>query len=188
MLIRTYIGVSIDGFMATPDAFPAWDAMPSFVPGESYGIGEFTEQCDAVVVGRTTFDFAHAYWAEQAVWPWEGKRVFVLTSRPLQEQVPADVTASQGGPAGLVDQLRAAPLARDVQLLGGQRTIQAFLKLGAIDRFGLCILPILLGDGVPLFAPGIIPQMPQRLDHQQVFSDGAVALSYTSVGDAASQP
>src|SRR5260370_35895601 len=111
MLIRTYIGVSIDGFMATPDAFPAWDAMPTFVPGKSYGIGEFTEQCNAVVMGRTTFDFAHAYWAEQSVWPWEGKRVFVLTSRPLPERVPSDVTASRGGPVGLLERLRAAPLA-----------------------------------------------------------------------------
>ena len=138
-------------------------------------------------MGRTTFDFAHACWAEQSVSPWEGKRVFVLTSRPLPEKVPAAVTASQGGPLGLLEQLRAAPLARDVQLLGGQRTIQDFLKLGAIDRFGMCILPILLGDGIPLFTPGITPRMSQRLDHCHVFPDGAVALTYTSVAVAASR-
>ena len=66
---------------------------------------------------------------------------------------------------GVLEQLRAAPLAHDVQLLGGQRTIQAFLKRGAIDFFGMCILPILLGDGIPLFTPGITPPTPQCLDH-----------------------
>lgn len=33
MLIRTYTGVSLDGFMAAPDGSPAWDAMPGFTPG-----------------------------------------------------------------------------------------------------------------------------------------------------------
>src|SRR5204862_105112 len=74
MLIRTHIGVSLDGFVATPDGLPAWDAVPTFVPGESHGYPEFIEQCDAIVIGRNTFDFGHAYWTEQGVWPWAGRR------------------------------------------------------------------------------------------------------------------
>jgi dihydrofolate reductase len=66
-------------------------------------------------------------------------------------EAPADVIVSRGGPAGLLEQLRAARFAGDVHLLGGVRTIQAFRDLGAIDRYELQVLPILLGDGLPLF-------------------------------------
>ena len=193
MPIRTYVGVSLDGFLATPDRLPAWDAVPTFGPG-SHGYAEFIEQCDAVVVGRTNFDQGFPGWL--ADWPWPGKRVYVLTSRPLPANVPAGVVASKGGPAGLLRQLREAGLARDAQLLGGTRTIQTFLEIGAIDRLGLCVLPVLLGEGIPLFATertafssdawaasqaspsGVTPRPLLRLDRHRAFPDGAVELVY----------
>ena len=194
MMIRTHVGVSLDGFVATPDGLPAWDAMPTFGPG-SHGTAELSEQCDAVVVGRTTFDQGFRDWP--ANWPWPDKQVYVLTSRPLPANVPAGVIASKGGPAGLLQQLRDAGLAHDVQLLGGPRTIQAFLELGAIDRLGMVVLPVLLGKGIPLFATEITTfsmdawaasqastseaasRSLLRLDRQRAFPDGAVELVYS---------
>jgi dihydrofolate reductase len=184
MQIRTHIGLSLDGFMATPDGLPVWNAMPTFVPGTSHGYAEFLAECEAIVIGRTTFDSGHQYWTEQSAWPWEGYRVYVLTSRALPANVHADVIASQGGPAGLLQQLRAEHLARDVQLLGGPRVIQAFLRLGAVDQLGMVILPVMLGDGVPLFTPGAAPHASWRLDSHRAFPDGAVELVFSPAGDA----
>ena len=197
MLIRTHVGISLDGFLATPDGLPAWDALPTFGPG-SHGQGdELSEQIDAVVVGRTSFDqgFEEGSWLPN--WPWPGKSVYVLTSRPLPAKaVEMGIIASDGGAAGLVKQLREAGLARDVHVLGGSRAIQAFLELGAIDRLGIVVLPVLLGKGIPLFAieptpfssqaweahlasPPETPSRPLlRLDSQRTFPDGAVELVY----------
>lgn len=196
MLIRTHVGVSLDGFVTTADGLPAWDAMPTFGPG-AYGIDEFTAQCAAVVIGRTTFDqgFQEGSWLPN--WPYPGKQVYVLTSRPLPPNASSlGVVASQGGPAGLLDQLRDAGLERDVHLLGGSRTIQAFLDLGAIDELGMIVLPVLLGKGIPLFSIEITtfsheawaawlaapteaaPRSRLRLDSQRAFPDGAVELVY----------
>ena len=150
MLIRTHVGVSLDGFLATPDGLPAWDADPTFGPG-SHGYAEVSEQCEAVIVGRTSFDQGFRDWLTDG-WPWPGKRVYVLTSRPLPAEAPAvGVIAALGGPAGLLAQLRDAGLTGDVQLLGGPRTIQAFLELGAVDQLGMVVLPVLLRKGIPLF-------------------------------------
>jgi dihydrofolate reductase len=194
MLIRTRVGISLDGFVATPDGLPAWDAMPTFGQG-SHGIAEFMEQCDAVVMGRTSFDQGFQHWL--ASWPYPGMQVYVLTSRPLPENAaPMGVHASEGGPSGLVEQLRAAGISRDVELLGGPRTIRAFLELGALDRLGMVVLPVLLGEGIPLFAtkptafsseaweaslaspsdPASRPLL--RLDRHRAFPDGAVELVY----------
>ncbi len=178
MQIRTHIGISLDGFIATPDGFPIWNSIPSFVPGQSHGLAKFLDHIDAIVVGRTTFDLGHMFWTQQAVWPWEGKRVFVLTSRPLPANTHEDVIGSQGGPAEMLAQLRAAGLERDVHLLGGPRLIQGFLQLGAIDHLGMVILPVLLGEGVPFYGPDAAPRTPLRLERSQVFPDGAIEVVY----------
>lgn len=179
MLIRTHIGISADGYIATPDGMPAWDAVPAFVPGQSHGYADFIAECEAIVIGRNTFDFGHAFWTEQRIWPWEGRRVYVMTSHPLPANTHPDVVASAGGPADLVAQLRDAGLTGDVQVLGGAQTLRAFLGLGAIERLGLVVLPVLLGEGVPLFTAGAAPRSALRLERQRAFPDGAVELVYT---------
>ena len=175
MLIRSRMGVSADGFVATPDGLPALLALPGFVPGESHGHPEFIAGCDAVVMGRRTFLPAH----KAPSWPWPGLQVYVLTSSPLSPGTPAHVITARGGPAGLVDQLRSRGSDRDVHLVGGPRTIQAFRDLGALDRLELVVLPILLGAGVPLSPAGTAP-LPLRLDSTRRFPDGSVELAYAA--------
>jgi dihydrofolate reductase len=85
---------------------------------------------------------------------------------------------SEGGPAGLLEQLRAAGLGGDVQLLGGPQTIQAFLELGALGRLELLLLPILVGEGLPFSPPGT-PQRPLKLESERAFPDGVIELVYS---------
>src|SRR2546423_15087332 len=76
MQIRTRMCMSADGYVTTPDGWPAQLADPAFVPGESYGFPEFQESCDAALMGRTTFEPALS--ADR--WPWPNLDVFVLGS------------------------------------------------------------------------------------------------------------
>jgi dihydrofolate reductase len=168
------MGVSADGFVAGPDGWPALTKLPGFVPAKSHGFPEFIENCDAVVMGRNTF--VPAVGAPR--WPWPGLQVFVLTSRPLPDGTPADVTVARGGPAGLLEQLRSRGSDKDVHLVGGPQTIQAFREIGALDRLELVHLPFLLGSGIPLSPPGS-PEVPLRLLRgDRIFEDGSVELVY----------
>ncbi len=160
MLIRSRMGVSVDGFVATPDGLPTLAVMPGFVPGVSHGLPEFIEGCDAVVMGRATF--LPALGAPS--WPWPGLQVYVLTSRPLPANTPGDVIVAQGGPAALA----------------GQLTIRAFHELGELDRLEIVVLPILLGDGIPLSPPGARPVPLRLLRADRTFPDGAAELVYTT--------
>ena len=175
MQIRTRLGVSVDGFIASPDGRPAFLAMPDFSPHDSYDWPEFDAQCDAVVMGRVPLEAGLG----AGNWPWPGKQIFVLTSKPLPEGIPADVVVADDTPAGLLAKLRAADLDGDAFLLGGQRTFQAFLKLGAIDRLELLELPVLLGEGVPLSPPGSA-QLPLRLEEHRAYPDGTIHSVYTA--------
>jgi dihydrofolate reductase len=174
MLIKSRMGMSVDGFVATPDGLPTLAVMPGFVPGQSHGYPEFIEGVDAVVMGRNTF--LPALGAPS--WPWPDLQVYVLTSSPLPAGTPDHVIAAHDGPAALAARLRARESGGDVHLVGGPRTIRAFLQAGALDRVEIVALPILLGDGVPLSPPGA-PRVPLRLLRaDRVFPDGSAELVY----------
>src|SRR5437660_232111 len=66
-----------DGYVTTPSGWPALTADPAFVSGESHGIRDFLEGCEAALMGRTTFEPA----LTNERWPWPNLNVFVLGSR-----------------------------------------------------------------------------------------------------------
>jgi dihydrofolate reductase len=175
MLIKARMGMSVDGFVATSDGWPALLAMPDFVPSQSHGYPEFIEGCDAVVMGRNTF--VPALGAPN--WPWPGKQVFVLTSRPLPAETPADVVVARGGPAGLLEQLRSRGSDGDVHLVGGPQTIRAFQALGALDRLEILVLPTLFGKGVPLSPPESAQLSLNLLRAERIFPDGSIEIVYS---------
>ena len=78
MQIRARMSMSADGYVTTPSGWPALTADPAFVSGESHGIREFLEGCEAALMGRTTFEPA----LNNDRWPWPTLNVFVLASRP----------------------------------------------------------------------------------------------------------
>lgn len=173
MQIRTHLGVSIDGFVAGIDGRPALLSMPAFVPGVSHGYPEFIAGCDAVVMGRTTFDPALG----APEWPWSGLQVYVLTSRPLRSDLPAEVIAAPSA-SELHSLMRQRGSDGDVHLVGGPKTIAAFHEVGALDRLEVVVLPILLGEGVPLSRPGAAFTR-LGFQSQRQFPDGSVELVYS---------
>src|SRR3954453_22633734 len=128
MRIKTHHSLSLDGISATKDGWPAITQVTEFKPKETHGIPEFAAGTDAVAMGRTTFEPA----VGNPWWPWPGRRVYVLSSRPLPAGTPDDVVHITGGPAALHERLRADALGGDIQLLVGPSLIRA--SGSAVDR------------------------------------------------------
>jgi dihydrofolate reductase len=171
MEIRTRMCMSLDGYVTTADGRPVQLADPGFIRGESYGFPEFQESCDAVLMGRTTFEPA----LSADSWPWPNLDVFVLGShRPAG--TPEHVTI-EGDPARLLDGLREAGRGGDVHLVGGPRTVETFRSLGALDKLGLIVLPMLIGDGMRL-TPSLSTDTGLRLETQRALPEGALEIVY----------
>jgi dihydrofolate reductase len=171
MEIRTRMCTSLDGYVTRPDGLPVQLADPSFTAGESYGFPEFQQSCDAVLMGRTTFEPALA--ADR--WPWPDLDVFVLGShRPSGTPDAAVVDAD---PTALLDQLREANRGGDVHLVGGPRTIETYRALGALDKLGLLVLPFLMGEGMRL-TPALSTDAGLTLQSERALPGGAVELVY----------
>jgi dihydrofolate reductase len=165
-MIRTRMCMSLDGYVTTPDGWPAQLADPGFSP-ESYGFVEFQKGLDAVLMGRTTFE--PALGADR--WPWPDLDVFVLGSqRP--EGTPDHVVV-ESEPTRLLEQIGGA----NVHLVGGPRTIETFRRLGALDELGLIVLPLLLGGGMQL-TPALGTDARLTLTEQRTLPNGAVELAY----------
>ncbi len=142
MEIKTRFSISADGYVTTPDGWPALLADPSFVSGRSHGWPQFQAGCEAVLMGRHTFE--PALGAER--WPWPALEVFVLGHDVPTEGAQAPVV-TDSDPERLLEKLRAANQGRDVHLVGGLQTIETFRGIGALDKLGLLVLPVFLGGG-----------------------------------------
>lgn len=170
MKILTRMCTSLDGYITTPDGWPAQLADPVFSP-ETYGFVEFQHRIGAVLMGRTTFE--PALGAEH--WPWADLDVFVLGShRPAG--TPDDVVV-ESDPQRLLERLGEAHPDDDVHLVGGPRTIEAFRSIGALDQLGLVVMPRMLGSGTTL-TESLAPDIRLSLSRQTALSNGALDVVY----------
>jgi dihydrofolate reductase len=166
--VIVYIAVSLDGCIARPDGALDWLA-PMQVPGEDYGYAQMMAGIDTLVIGRATYDSVLGF----DDWPFAGKRVIVLTHRPLQSRHGEE---SYAGPlAPLLDRLGAEGQ-RGVYLDGGQ-AIRQGLAEGVVDEMTLSVVPVLLGSGRRLFADGL-PGSRWRLQSSRSFVTGLVQSRY----------
>lgn len=172
MEIRTRFSITADGYVATPDGWPPLIRDPAFVSGQSHGWPAFQKTCEAVVMGRTTFEPA----LNADRWPWPNLRVFVLGSNVPTDGVPEPIVTDDD-PARLLAKIREANEGRDVHLVGGPRTIETFRALGALDKLGLLVLPFFMGGGMRL-TPSLSTDTRLTLEEQRSLPEGAVDLVY----------
>lgn len=171
MKLSVFCGISVDGFLARPDH--TFDFLDT--PGQGpHGFEEFWSSVDAILIGRRTFNVARSF---AGPWAYGKKPVFVLTHRQpdFSALKGAVVEAIAGDPRAVADQLEQRGF-QHIYVDGGQ-TIQQFLAAGLIDRLIVTRVPVLIGDGVPLFAP--IPRdIPLRHVATQTFKGGLVQTEY----------
>ena len=173
-----FVGVSLDGFIARPNGDLDWLMGEGGGDSAEYGYNEFIAGIDAIVMGRKTFEKVLTF----DKWYYGTKRVVVLSSRLLDlstAQVRGGVVEQMAGsPAEIASKL-AASGARHLYVDGGI-TVQQFLRAGLIHRLIISRLPVLIGEGIPLFGsvPGDI-----RLRHvaTRTYPGGMVQSEYETI-------
>jgi dihydrofolate reductase len=148
---RVFIASRADGFIAREDG--AIDGLKrahaGAAPGEDFGHRAFFDAVDALVMGRRTFELARGFDPS----PCGDKPVDVL-SRPGTEMPPAlraTVSVSAEASRALLERLGAQGL-REICLDGG-RAVPSFLRDGLVDELIVTTVPVLIGQGRPLFGP-----------------------------------
>jgi dihydrofolate reductase len=142
-----YIAASVDGFIARKDGSLDWLEHDS--GGEDYGYGDFMAAVDTIIMGRNTYEKVLTFEG----WPYESYSVVVLSHTLNVHDVPrhlaGKVEITSATPAALVETLAAAGVQH--LYVDGGKIIQSFLREGLINELIISRIPVLLGEGIPLF-------------------------------------
>lgn len=169
--VVVYIATSADGYIARSDGDVGW--LEREGAAGDYGLKRFLRSIDTIVWGRTTYEFALRH-GGLAIF---GKSIrhYVFTARggaPRQmgaEFVNEPVTE-------FVQRLRLKP-GKNIWLMGGARIIASFLDEGMVDEFMIHVIPVLIGEGIPLASPR--PRtVPLIQESTRTYADGVIRLTY----------
>jgi dihydrofolate reductase len=143
-----FVATSLDGYIARLNGELDWLTNTAAANiSEDYGYKEFFDTVDTVVLGRKTYEFVLSI----NEWPYAGKKTIILSREAgkVPGNLAFDVEVMSGPPADLVRRLEAEG-ARHIYVDGG-KTIQGFLNAGLINEMIITLVPVLIGDGIPLF-------------------------------------
>jgi len=165
------IAASADGYIARSDGDLEWlTSRPK--PKDFYGMSAFMQSIDTLVLGRKTYDVGVQMGAKFD----SGERNIVFSRRPPPGNVPSRVEFVSEAIGPFVRRLREQP-GKDVWLMGGGELIASFLDAQAIDEFVVAMVPVFIGEGIPLIARRH-RQVPLELLSSEQFDDGVVQLHY----------
>lgn len=168
--ITMTLAMSLDGYIARRDGTFDWiagDGAHRADTSQRWDFAAFLAGVDIVVMGHNSY--AQGFHAEYA-----DKQVVVMTSHPH----PGHDHVVFLAPDQVLTYLHEQALLgkANVYLFGGSRVIGHFVDAGAIDDYYVGIVPVILGDGIPLF--GQQTAMAQLTLHQTFVDDGIVVLHY----------
>ena len=154
-IVRVSTTLSLDGYMAGPNHEMDWvfdhagDASPELIQ-------ELIDTTGAILSGRGSYDVGRGSTRQETSGPfggrWSGPQ-FVLMHDPPDDEQDESITFLSGDIRDAVATAREAAGERNVLILGANVANQA-LDAGLVDDYVLVLLPVILGDGIPLFPAG----------------------------------
>ncbi|MGA7380809.1 MAG: dihydrofolate reductase family protein [Terriglobales bacterium] len=169
--VIVYVATSADGFIARPDGSVDWLDRPR--PKGNYGGAAFFRSIDTCILGRKTYDFSVSHGMPDF---YPGKKTYVF-SRTLKQAASPKVTLIKEDVAAFAQRLRTEK-GKHIWLVGGAELTAAFLDAGHVDEFIIHVIPVMIGEGIPLVAPRH-RHLALKLVASQKFPDGVVKLHYT---------
>ncbi len=169
--IKLYIATSLDGYIATPDGDLDWLTQYPNPYKSNYGYEEFHQTVDTVIMGGRTY---HSILCMDVLWPYKGKETYIVTRhssnneqniRFITEQVIENIT-----------QLKEKE-GKDIWLVGGGELTSMLLNYNLIDTMIIISIPIVLGNGIPLF-PNVSMTSNWNVINSHKYKNGVITTEY----------
>ena len=160
------VAMSLDGYIADPNGGYDWIVMDPEID-----FGAMFARYDAVLMGRKSYDMSKG----SGGYGMPGPKAYVFSKTLKQADVP-DATVSHD-PEATVAALKKAK-GKAIWLFGGGELFRSLLELRLVDAVEVAIIPVLLGDGLPLL-PTTKARAKLKLTAQKLFKKtGTLLLNY----------
>lgn len=180
--------LSLDGFVAGPRGEMDWiKAVPEIFDyvGKRISLG------DTAMYGRVTYEMMESYWPTAADKPgasqhdkehskWYAGVHKVVLSKSMKESGEQPLTNTTIINDSLPDRINEIKrqAGSEILLFGSPGATHSLQQLGLIDGYWLFVNPVILGQGIPLFA-NIKEKVNLNLLNTHQFNCGVTELNYT---------
>lgn len=177
--------MSLDGFVAGPKGEMDWIK----VDEEIFDfVGKRIDASDTALYGRVTYQMMESYWPTAGDKPtatkhdiehskWYAKARKIVLSRTMKNTDQTNTIIINDNLADRINELKQQP-GSDILLFGSPTATHLLIQLDLIDGFWLFVNPIILGQGIPLFA-NITKEIKLKLiAPSRQFTNGVVELNY----------
>ena len=172
-LLKLYIAASLDNYIARPDGSLDWLTERPNPEQSDFGYHAFYDTIDTIIMGRKTYEEVLSFGVD---WPYVGKDTYVVTSdssflcptpdtRVISQDVPQHISNLRKGQG------------KHIWVVGGGGLIETCLNAQLIDELIITIIPVVLGNGIPLFRNGV-DESEFRLLNTETYSGSTVVLRY----------
>lgn len=172
--IILYIATSIDGYIATPDGGVEWLEEISNPNKTDHGYNTLLDSIDIVLMGGHTY---HEIIGFGVTWPYKNKVTYVVSRRNSNVTPNENVHFITEDIVSKIFELKNEA-GKDIWLVGGGELTTILLNANLIDEMRLCVAPIILGQGIPLF-----PNKPKEslwtLKDNKTYDTGMIIATYS---------
>ncbi len=162
------VAMSLDGYVAGPNGEADW-----IVVDPEFDFAGMMARFDTVLMGRRTFEAAQSMGGGGAM---PGVSTIVVSQTLRQDDYP-DLTVLSKDVGKTVGRLREGS-GKDIWLFGGGVLFRSLLDLGLVDAIEVGVIPVLLGQGVPLLPERSDRTKLKLLKSRAYDSTGTVGLEY----------
>ncbi len=174
MKVTVFIATSLDGFIARNDGEIDWLIKASEnAVGEEYGYNDLIQSIDYLVMGRGSFETVLKF----PEWSYEGTKVIVLSkSMTAVPHALKDKVELYDKSIELLYKRCQQENCQSLYIDGG-KTIQSFIRAGFVTDMMITKIPVLIGEGLPLFG-NLEKDIPLKLVEAKTFPSGFVCMHY----------
>jgi dihydrofolate reductase len=165
--IRYSVAMSLDGYIAGPNGEADWIVMDP-----DFDFAELWAQFDTLLMGRRTYEAAVARLGESSM---QGFKV-IVASRTLRPEDHPKITVISEVTREAIHALRTQSR-KDIWLMGGGEFFKLLLSLHEVDTVEVSVIPVILGEGIPLLPPPT-RQTNLKLTSHKAYRSGTVSLAY----------
>ena len=159
MKIISFVHVSLDGFVAGPNGEINWVKINEEIFDH---VGKRIRECESALYGRVTYQMMENYWPTAGDKPtatkhdiehakWYKTAHKVVLSRTMKGADLMNTTIISDNLSDNINELKRQP-GKEILLFGSPTATHFLVQQNLIDGFWLFVNPIILGQGIPLFA------------------------------------